>query len=358
MKFIQISDAQLGYRQYGLVEREQDFMKAFSYCVNRAIELKADAVLFTGDQFEFAKPQGSTVDFVKEAVDRLKGAGIQVAGIEGNHDMANGHWLSVCGIANLEEAPVSVKGVTVGGLNYRREACFMQDLNGYLNEHKGTSINVFAMHQSIIQAAPFTILDGLAIAKVLAPFNCSMIALGHLHGYAQYDLNGMTAVYPGSTEMTDINESREKYFIEVDITPGKDPRIIIHGIPVKPIIQYTVESNSDVDKLCKLMKKEGGSLVIANIRRDIIDAYERVSAEAQKLGIPCRLSKFNEAVEIAAIADKPAWERDKGLIDLKQVVERDYAKETDEYQLITQILDTPANAELIINTYIKEKMES
>jgi len=357
MRFIQISDAQLGYRQYGLVEREEDFTRAFQYCVDKAVELKVDAVILSGDQFEFVKPHGETVDFVKACVDQLKAANIQVVGIEGNHDMANGHWLSVCGITNLETDPITIGGIGFGGLNYRREPKFMNDLDAYLKEHEDP-MHVFVMHQSIIQAAPFTILDGLDIARELAPRHCGYLALGHLHGYGQYDLNGMTACYPGSIEMTDINEDRKKFFAEIDIKPDEDPKITMHPIPVKPIIQYTVNTDEDVEKLCEIMTKEGGSLIIANIRRDVIDGYERVSAAAQKLGIPCRLSKFNEKAQLATISDKPTWERDKGLIDLKSVVEQDHEKGTDEYQLITQILDTPANAEMIVNNYIKEKMAS
>ena len=51
MKFIHAADLHLGYRQYGLAERFNDFSRVFRHIVDQAIEQQVDFVLLAGDLF-------------------------------------------------------------------------------------------------------------------------------------------------------------------------------------------------------------------------------------------------------------------------------------------------------------------
>ncbi len=55
--FIHVSDLHLGYAQYGLEARRQDFDNAFSEIVDKAIELKPDFMIIAGDLFIKPDPQ-------------------------------------------------------------------------------------------------------------------------------------------------------------------------------------------------------------------------------------------------------------------------------------------------------------
>ena len=55
-KFAHIGDTHLGYRQYNLEQREQDFYDAFNRAIDRIIEEKVDFVIHSGDLFNDGRP--------------------------------------------------------------------------------------------------------------------------------------------------------------------------------------------------------------------------------------------------------------------------------------------------------------
>ncbi|MFQ5763089.1 MAG: DNA double-strand break repair protein Mre11, partial [Candidatus Bathyarchaeia archaeon] len=51
-----MADLHLGYTQYNLAERREDFAKAFRQCVDKALELKPELVILAGDIFDNPRP--------------------------------------------------------------------------------------------------------------------------------------------------------------------------------------------------------------------------------------------------------------------------------------------------------------
>ena len=84
--FVHTADNHLGYEQYGLKERFNDFAKAFLSVVDAAIERQADAFLIAGDLFNKRAIDAMTLMQAQEGLQRLKDAGIPAIAIEGNHD--------------------------------------------------------------------------------------------------------------------------------------------------------------------------------------------------------------------------------------------------------------------------------
>ena len=48
IKVVHMGDAHIGYRQYGLQVREQDYENAVGYVVAQAIKIEADAFIWPG----------------------------------------------------------------------------------------------------------------------------------------------------------------------------------------------------------------------------------------------------------------------------------------------------------------------
>ena len=86
MKFAHLSDTHLGYRQFGLNEREKDFYEVFELIIDKIIEENVDFVIHSGDLFETARPSPNALLTFQKGLLRLKGAGIPMFAIAGNHD--------------------------------------------------------------------------------------------------------------------------------------------------------------------------------------------------------------------------------------------------------------------------------
>jgi exonuclease SbcD len=86
--FVHASDLHLGYSQYGLETRRQDFDNAFSELVDKTIELKPDFMIIAGDLFHQPRPSNHTLENSIRSFKRLKDAGIQVLTVDGSHDSA------------------------------------------------------------------------------------------------------------------------------------------------------------------------------------------------------------------------------------------------------------------------------
>ena len=88
MKVAHISDTHLGYMQYRLPERKQDFILAFERAIDICIEERVDIILHTGDLFETYQPDMVTLSRSIRALQKVKAHGIEFIAITGNHDRA------------------------------------------------------------------------------------------------------------------------------------------------------------------------------------------------------------------------------------------------------------------------------
>ena len=86
--FVHASDLHLGYAQYGLEVRRQDFDNAFTELVDRTIELKPDFIIIAGDLFHQPRPSNVTLENTIRSFKRLSDAGIPVLTVDGSHDSA------------------------------------------------------------------------------------------------------------------------------------------------------------------------------------------------------------------------------------------------------------------------------
>lgn len=80
------ADIHLGYQQYNLPERYDDFAKAFYRLVDDAIARRVDALLLAGDLFHKRDISPQTLLQASEALERLRRAGIPTIAVEGNHE--------------------------------------------------------------------------------------------------------------------------------------------------------------------------------------------------------------------------------------------------------------------------------
>src|SRR6266516_1192936 len=84
--FIHVADTHLGYEQYGVRERFNDFSRTFWNIIEDAERRNVDFVVIAGDLFNKRAIDAQTLIHAIEGLKKLKERNIPVISIEGNHD--------------------------------------------------------------------------------------------------------------------------------------------------------------------------------------------------------------------------------------------------------------------------------
>jgi exonuclease SbcD len=297
MRFIHAADVHLGYQQYGVKERFNDFSQVFLHIVNQAIDEKANFVLLAGDLFEKRTVDPLAMRVAVEGLQSLREAGIPVLAVEGNHERAyyqdQYSWvdfLDALGylrlLNSIEMGQVVLKphddqggayvdlpdGIRVYGLKYYGASTgkAFELLAGALDQanHSGVSMTILMAHAGVEGQLPH--YSGTLKYNDLAPLreHVDYLALGHIH--KPYELDGW--IYnPGSPETCGMDEvawpERGYYLVEVEpgTNPGYHAELIVP--PRRPFHRLRLETdnlpepNAVYDAVGKLIKREDRHVV-------------------------------------------------------------------------------------------------
>ncbi|MCK9151704.1 metallophosphoesterase family protein [Methanobacterium alcaliphilum] len=214
MQFAHLADTHLGYRQYGLFEREKDFYNIFTDIVEKIIEIRPDFVIHSGDLFEFSRPPTNALLTAQKGLLTLKEAEIPVYAIAGNHDIIMRknaippHVLfKELGLKVISpNNPYFVeKDVFIGGLPYmpKHQSTYLtESLKNLESLSRGYDKRLIVLHQGIDKYLPYEY--ELELANLPESFN--YYALGHIHSRITDDFGEGKLVYPGSTEIWKFDE--------------------------------------------------------------------------------------------------------------------------------------------------------
>ncbi len=289
--FVHTADNHLGYEQYGVKERFNDFARAFLAVVDDAIARRADFFVVAGDLFNKRAIDALTLIQAQTALQKLKDAGIPAVAIEGNHDRSYYRdgisWLQfLCwqgllillnplvenGVPRLTawdattmrgayvdlcDGKLRVYGLPWFGASTAR---IMDALAGELaaaraeEDAAGVQYRLLTMHTGVEGIVPN--LHGLPTRAQFEPLRglVDYVALGHVHKPFEMD----DWLYnPGSTETWGAEESeweRGYYVVRVDtgVPPGLPRHVADHVInPRRPFVRlhFKVDGLPDPDAL-------------------------------------------------------------------------------------------------------------
>ena len=308
MKFAHLADTHLGYRQFGLIEREKDFYEVFEKVIDKIIEEKVDFVIHSGDLFETARPSPIALLTFQKGLLKLKGSGIPMYAIAGNHDIV---------IRNDSIPPqvifkkLGLKVISPINTNYMHGDIFIAGLPFYpssqvknlkskLAELSKKAANheksILVLHQGIDKYFGYNY--ELEIGDL--PDNFNYYALGHIHNYVNDNFGKGKLVYPGSGEIWNIKELKDyhengKGFVIVDMDNEKPlvKRVKI-DIP-REFIRRSLDYNdlesgiSGIKETIKdFDKKPILDLDIHNIESDTNRVYEMINEELGDLSLMIR----------------------------------------------------------------------
>ncbi len=251
LRFIHASDIHLGYEQYNLAARADDFAKAYLGMVEYAIDVQADFVLIGGDLFHHAHSDAFTIRQAMAGLNQLRTAGIPVVAIEGNHDTTYSQkhlsWLSfLCQeeylyLLNVQRhengypalkpfeaeerigSYIDLAGARIYGLKYHGAATarLLEEVAPQIEPGPG-GYTILMLHAGMEGQIPY-LHGGLTMGQI-APFRdrVDYLALGHIHKRLTPD----GFIYnPGSTETNSMEEIDWPHgFLDVRVDPSANPK--------------------------------------------------------------------------------------------------------------------------------------
>ncbi len=232
-----MADTHLGYRQYGLSEREDDFLEVFDDIIEETVKERPDFVVHSGDLFEYSRPPTKALLNAQKGILRLKNEKIPIYATAGNHDIVmrknalppqilyKDFGLKLISPKN----PYYQEGhVFIGGAPYASKYN-SKDLIDRLEKIEKASQNhkkrILVLHQGIDLYLPYEY--EIKIGDIPKTFN--YCAFGHIHERIVDDFGVGKLAYPGSTEVWRSNElegykKNGKGFYLVDVG-GDQPEI-------------------------------------------------------------------------------------------------------------------------------------
>lgn len=222
MKFAHTSDWHIGYAQYNLEDRFNDFfIAAFSIAKEIVEQVKPDFVIHTGDIFHHSKPSPGAIRQATKVLELFKNAGIPFFIIRGNHDAKTSKELSFGGTAlrllsdlglirylndetvHLEELETSITGVGhyFGELAQKKVRETVSK-----TEYPPSNFKILAVHNFIegqLDDVSETISTGL-----IHDLGFNYVAAGHYH--IPWVKERINVWVPGSSEATSANDWRRE----------------------------------------------------------------------------------------------------------------------------------------------------
>jgi len=345
MKFVHISDNHLGFRQYGLFEREIDYYEVFDDIIEKIIEERPNFVIHSGDLFEFSRPPTKALLTVQKRFFELKNKNIPIYAIAGNHDIImrknaippqvlyKEFGLNLISLNN----PLYIKNdIFIGGMQYasrmqyasKYDAEFLvEHLNFLENESKKYKKKILVLHQAIDKYLPFDY--ELKLADLPESFN--YYAMGHIHQRIVDDYGDGKLVYPGTPEIWRMDElegykKNGKGFYIVDMG-GDIPEVEKVDLKLpREIIRENVkyfELNDKInrirDYILKLDKKPLMHITIEGGNFERIEVYEKLKNAFNNICLSVRpnykpeslLDDSNSESEVDELLDPKEIIRDK-----------------------------------------------
>ncbi len=286
MLLAHVSDTHLGYKQYNLDEREDDFGRVFEEFVDKVLEDHVDAVVHSGDLFDSFRPSVKALYTAKTQLKRLREKGVKVYAVLGDHDFPKRRGMPPHALFDEELTLLGVEGrsgrvkrgcvvevngkeVYLGGvvnMTRRYRDVLLDEISKLVEEGRRYWRSVVVMHQAINIYMGYDFQ--LEIGEI--PVGASYYAMGHFHGRREMTIGGGVLAYAGSTEITRRDEIEEwkrngKGFYIVDLS-GDLPDVQPVNLDVRPQIEVKVRYEQLREEVESVVREHEGRKPIVHIK--------------------------------------------------------------------------------------------
>lgn len=218
LKVLHVSDTHIG-TQYGSDKRRQDYKDSFMETIDIADEKDVDLIIHSGDLFDSPNPNikefNDCIDIFNKAMEK----NMKIKGIVGNHERKRDkQWLDIykkfdmCERLSKKPEVIEKQDVKVAfyGIDSIRKPWW--DNKNLKLEDVDADYKVLVMHELINPPVPEHMAD-YNVEEVLEKIgiDIDMLLLGDYHEKSLAKHGNTKIIYPGSTEKTSINESKDHF---------------------------------------------------------------------------------------------------------------------------------------------------
>ena len=210
-RVIHTGDTHIGYQQYHVPERRDDFLAAFEQVVADAIDDDVDAVVHAGDLFHDRQPTLTDVLGTLDVLERLDDANVPFLAVVGNHEAKrDAQWLDLyesLGLAvRLDDEPHVIGDTAFYGLDFVPRS--QRDALEYDFAPHDADHSALVSHGQF-QPFDYGTWDATRIVETATvDFDALLLGDEHTPGTKQVDETWLT--YCGSTERASADERDDR----------------------------------------------------------------------------------------------------------------------------------------------------
>jgi DNA repair exonuclease SbcCD nuclease subunit len=312
-KFGFIADTHLRLTQYGSERRGQDFLSAVLNAIDVCYLAGITTIFHGGDLLDASEIDGRVFSKLRIVDAHLKGLGMRMFAITGNHDMSNEPWHSqlgntltelpdgtyeakTFGIFDIDHTIVTVQGLRIWGLPFMNPSQLRATLAGFGTKFPNIPMVDFVMWHGMVKEFLPVAGDDAISCHDFAQWPCfTNVLLGDIHIRKFFALRHATGGpgiigYPGSTEVTKSNEDVAKSVTVLTVQKYDDAfggfkRPItpeVTSLPIKTRAYWPIRVTSEdamqtlLNSLQTFDRKDHGPVICATVSADIESFAKRV----------------------------------------------------------------------------------
>lgn len=348
-RVIHTGDTHLGYRQYHLEARRNDFLAAFRRVVDDAVEADVDAVVHAGDLFHDRRPDLPDIIGALSVLRELADADIPFLAVVGNHETKrDAQWLdlfeSLDLATRLGRDPVTIGDTAFYGLDFVPRSQ-REDIE-YTFESHDVDHAALVAHGLFEPLVPDYGNVEWDAREVLDAANVAFDAmlLGDEHTPERTEIGDTWVTYCGSTERTSTNEREERgynvvefddrahitrralptrnfEFIDVNLAEGEGidrvrEQVSQHEL-TNAVAVVSIEGGGESlapGRIEEYVREQGALAARVNDRRDMAteerdldvdfaDPDEAVRKRVRELGLSSAARDLDETIRASKVAD-------------------------------------------------------
>ncbi|GGK52835.1 DNA double-strand break repair protein Mre11 [Haloarcula sebkhae] len=239
-RVIHTGDTHVGYQQYNVPDRRDDFLDAFRQVVRDAIADDADAVVHAGDLFHDRRPALADIMGTLNVLEELSKADIPFLAVVGNHEAKrDAQWLDLyesLGLATrLDDEPTVIGDTAFYGLDFVPRSQ-RDDLDYDFAAHDADSAALVT--HGLFQPFDYGDWDAEEILTESSVEFDAML-LGDNHDPGKQQVKDAWVTYCGSTERASASEREDRGYNIV--TFDDEVRITRRGLDTREFVFVDVD---------------------------------------------------------------------------------------------------------------------